>query len=75
VYENKAEECKINIMGLSVKKNGRVYELNGPDIMASNDLENSNRVGITTKKINYADNTFKYEFPPHSATVIELLIG
>jgi alpha-N-arabinofuranosidase len=73
-FMNKGEECKIRLRDISVKKKVRIYELNGPDIMAYNDAQNPNRVGIMEKKINNANNIFTYEFPPHSATIMELQI-
>ncbi|MCW4039055.1 MAG: hypothetical protein NWF13_10025 [Candidatus Bathyarchaeota archaeon] len=74
-YEKTGEECRIRLVGISVKKGGRIYELNGPDIMATNDPENPHNVKIVEKTIDNAGDTFTYEFPPHSATIIELLIA
>jgi alpha-N-arabinofuranosidase len=73
-FINKGEECKIRLRGISVKKKARIYELNGPDIMAYNDAQNPNKVRIVEKKIDNADDVFTYEFPPHSATIMELQI-
>jgi len=67
-------EAEIRLRDISVKKKGRVFELNGPDIMARNDLEDPERVKIIEKRIDNADDRFSYEFPPHSATVIELKV-
>lgn len=73
-FENKGEECKIRLRDISVKKNARVYELNGPDIMSYNDARNPSRVKITEKRMDNAGNIFTYEFPPHSATIMELRV-
>jgi len=73
-YKNAGVEAKIHLRNISVKRKGRVFELNGPDAMACNDLENPEKVKITEKKINNAGNNFSFEFPPHSATVIELKV-
>ncbi len=64
--------CPLVLTGFSPRKEARVYELNGPDVMAVNDFDQPDKVGITAKNIDYASSHFTYSFPPHSATVIEL---
>jgi len=65
-------ECPISIEGFSPKKEGKVYELNGPDVMAMNDFNNPERIRIVDKAIKNISSRFSYVFPAHSATVIEL---
>ncbi|TKJ47114.1 alpha-N-arabinofuranosidase, partial [Candidatus Aerophobetes bacterium Ae_b3a] len=65
-------ECPIFLGGLSPSAEAKVYELNGPDVMAVNDFENPEKVKIKTGMIKNAASKFKYSFPPHSCTVIEL---
>jgi len=65
-------ECPISIEGFSPKEEGKVYELNGPDVMAMNDFNNPERIRIVDKAIKNISSRFSYVFPAHSATVIEL---
>ena len=65
-------ECPISIEGFSPKKEGKVYELNGPDVMAMNDFNNPEKIRIVDKAIKNISSRFSYVFPAHSATVIEL---
>mgnify|MGYP001028987368 CR=1 FL=1 len=74
-HKNEAIEAKVRLRDLSVRRAGRVFELNGPHVMASNNAENPNEVKITRKSMDNGDDSFFYEFPPHSATVIELQVG
>ncbi|RLE08549.1 alpha-N-arabinofuranosidase [Candidatus Aerophobetes bacterium] len=67
-------ECSIILEGFSPGKEARIYELNGPDVMAVNDFDNPERVKITGKTIKNASREFSYVFPAHSATVIELIL-
>lgn len=72
-YHKKKEiECPIFLDGFSSSGEAKIYELNGPDVMATNDFENPERVKIKTKMIKNAGLRFTYSFPPHSCTVIEL---
>jgi len=67
-------ECSISMEGFSPKKVAKVYELNGPDVMAENDFDNPEKVKIKDKTIKNAASRFSYVFPAHSATIIELEI-
>ncbi len=65
-------ECPIFLEGFSPSTQAKVYELSGPDVMATNDFDNPERVKIKTGRIKNAGSKFNYSFPPHSCTVIEL---
>lgn len=71
-HKEKEIECPIFLEGLSPSTQAKVYELNGPDVMATNDFENPERVKIKNGIIKNAGLRFSYNFPPHSCTVIEL---
>ncbi len=71
-HKEKEIECPIFLEGFSPSTQAKVYELNGPDVMATNDFENREKVKIKTGMIKNAASKFNYSFPPHSCTVIEL---
>ena len=71
-HREKNIECSISMEGFSPRKMAKVYELNGPDVMAVNDFDNPEKVKIKDKTIKNAASRFSYVFPAHSATVIEL---
>lgn len=65
-------ECPIFLEGFSPSAQAKVYELNGPDVMAVNDFDNPKRISIKDKTIKNISPGFSYVFPAHSATIIEL---
>ena len=65
-------ECPIFIKNFLPKKEQKVYELNGPDVMAVNDFDNPERIRIKDRTIKNIGPRFSYVFPAHSATIIEL---
>jgi len=67
-------ECSISLEGFSLKEEAKVYELNGPDVMAVNDFDNPERISIKDKTIKNISPGFSYVFPAHSATIIELKV-
>ncbi len=71
-HKEKKIECPIFLEGFFPSTEAKVYELNGPDVMATNDFENPEKVKIKTGMIKNAGSKFNYSFPPHSCTVIEL---
>ncbi len=71
-HKEKEIECPIFLEGFSPSTQAKVYELNGPDVMAVNDFDSPERVKIKTGRIKNAASKFNYSFPPHSCTVIEL---
>jgi len=71
-HKEKEIECPIFLEGFSPSTQAKVYELNGPDVMATNDFENPEKVKIKTGMIKNAASKFSYSFPAHSCTVIEL---
>jgi len=73
-HKEKDIECPISIEGFSPKKEGKIYELNGPDVVAMNDFDNPERIRIADKTIKNISPRFSYVFPAHSATVIEFKV-
>jgi len=71
-HKEKKIECPIFLEGFFPSAKAKIYELSGPDVMATNDFENPERVKIKTGIIKNAGPEFSYGFPPHSCTVIEL---
>ncbi len=74
-HREKDIECPISLEGFSFKEEAKVYELNGPDVMAVNDFDNPQRIRIKDKTIKKVSPRFSYVFPAHSATVIEFKVG
>ncbi len=68
-------ESPIFLEGFSVREEAKVYELNGPDVMAVNDFDNPQRIRIKDKTIKNISPRFSYVFPAHSATIIEVKVG
>jgi len=73
-HKEKEIDCPIVLNGFSPSAEAKIYELNGPDVMAINDFENPERVKIKTAIIKNAGPKFTYSFPPHSCTVVEFQI-
>ena len=71
-HKEKAIDCPIFLDGFSPSAEAKIYELNGPDVMATNDFESPERVKIKNGMIKNAGPEFSYGFPPHSCTLIEL---
>lgn len=71
-HKEKEIDCPIFLDGFSPSAEAKIYELNGPDVMATNDFESPERVKIKNGMIKNAGPEFSYGFPPHSCTVIEL---
>lgn len=67
-------ECPISLKSFSVQEEAKVYELNGLNVMATNDFDNPERIRIKDKTIKNIRPEFSYVFPAHSATIIELKI-
>lgn len=67
-------ECPISLKDFSVEEEAKVYELNGLNVMATNDFDNPERIRIEGKTIKNISPRFSYVFPAHSATIIELKI-
>jgi len=73
-HKEKEIDCPIVLDGFSPSVEAKIYELNGPDVMATNYFENPERVKIKTAIIENAGPKFTYSFPPHSCTVVEFQI-
>jgi alpha-L-arabinofuranosidase len=51
-----------------------VAEVNGPDIKAENDF-GSTKVKTVTRTANAQGRTFRYQFPPHSYTMLKMKLA
>ena len=70
-YKDEPIEAEIVIRDARVKPGAKIYELNGPDVLAANDFDSPDVVKITEKPLEDAKAAFTYPFPAHSASIIE----
>ena len=61
----------IQIFNWEINGTARIYMLNGKDYTSLNTFEKPDEVKITESIIQTISNSFEYEFPPHSVTIIE----
>ncbi len=71
-HKEKEIDCPVVLNGFSSSNEAKIYEFNGPDVMAANNFENPEKVKIKTGMIKNAGYRFTYTFPSHSCTIIEL---
>jgi len=65
-------ECAMNLQGVKIRRNGKIYELNAEEVTSANDFDSPNNVKISEKKLTSAANRFNYVFPCHSVTLLEI---
>ncbi|MFH2104990.1 MAG: FG-GAP-like repeat-containing protein [Parcubacteria group bacterium] len=63
----------VKIDNASIGGQAKVYTMNGPSIHSNNN--ESDQVKITESSISNAGSNFKYNFPAHSVTILELKIN
>jgi alpha-L-arabinofuranosidase len=54
---------------------GEVWEVNGPDVAATNSFETPRSVDVRTRRVDVRASRFDYTFPAHSITLFELPIA
>lgn len=64
-------KTSIQIFNWEINSTARIYELNGKDYTSLNTFEKPDEVKITESITHTISNSFEYEFPPHSVTIIE----
>ena len=74
-HRDENEDCLIELRGCSPQGTARVFELNARDVNAYNDKGTKDNVKTLEKAGIRIDQKFTYNFPPHSATVIEIPIA
>ena len=71
-HRDQDAECRIALDGFTPKREARVFELNGPYPMARIEIGHADIVNVQEKTITGIGSDFRYVFPAHSATVIEM---
>jgi alpha-N-arabinofuranosidase len=66
-----AIETEIIINGWKLQSKGKMIWLNGEDYMSENNFEEPDNVTIMDKKIDIPETAMRYNFPPHSVTILE----
>jgi len=75
-YQNAKDiQCPVVLDGFSPSPDARIYELNGPDVMAVNGFDSPDRIRIKDKTVKNIGPAFSYTFPAHSATIMELRVA
>jgi len=65
-------ECQVKISNIDVSREATFYELNGPDVLAYNDVKHPDNVRILPKRTLKTGREFSYVLPAHSVTVAEI---
>jgi alpha-N-arabinofuranosidase len=65
-------EATIDLGGATVSGELRVFEVNGPDVDATNSFEHPDRVGVREHRRTVGGHRFDYAFPPHSVSVLRV---
>lgn len=65
-------EAKISVAGWKPTGGPQVFELNGPDKVASNPFGSSDKVNIHDKPVTLKPASMSYSFPAHSISILEL---
>ena len=71
-HRDRTVDCRITLDGFMPKQEANVFELNGPDSMARNEVGHPEKVKVEQKTTKGIGPDFRYVFPAHSATVIEM---
>ena len=69
--EERARKVRIELDNFHLKKEARIFELNGPTSTAKNEMGKEEVVKVREKGLLKVDGSLDYEFPAHSATVLE----
>ena len=62
----------IDLGGATASGELRVYEVNGPDVDATNSFEHPDRVGVREHRRAVTGHRFDYTFPAHSVSVLRV---
>jgi alpha-N-arabinofuranosidase len=65
-------EATIDLGGAAASGEARIYEVNGPDVDATNSFEHPDRVGVREHRRAVTGHRFDYAFPAHSVSVLRV---
>jgi len=65
-----AHAATLDFIGAAARGGAVAYEVNGPDVGATNSFEDPRRVDVRERKVELAGSRASYEFPAHSVTVL-----
>lgn len=72
MHDAETVEAGININGWEPGPEGRVIRLDGQHYMIENSFESPDNITVREEELRGVGGSFKYRFPPHSVTVMEL---
>jgi alpha-N-arabinofuranosidase len=64
----------IDLTGASVAGAADAWEVNGPDVGATNSFETPRAVDVRPRRVDLRGSRFDYTFPAHSITILRMLI-
>jgi alpha-N-arabinofuranosidase len=65
-------EATIDLGGAAASGEARIYEVNGPDVDATNSFEHPDRVGVREHRRAVTGHRFNHAFPAHSVSVLRV---
>ena len=71
LHDQKDIKARIEVEGLTGKKQANVYEINGRNMDTENSLEEPDNVTLERKSDLAMEAAFDYSFPAHSITLIK----
>ena len=71
-HQDQHADCRISLDGFTPKREATIFELNGPESTARNEIGHEDLVKVQEKMVKNIGSDFRYVFPPHSVTVIEI---
>ena len=69
---DRRHEATIDLGGATANGEVRIYEVNGPDVDATNSFEHPDRVGVREHRCAVTGHRFDYAFPAHSVSVLRV---
>ena len=69
---DRRHEATIDLGGATASGELRVFEVNGPDVDATNSFEHPDRVGVREHRRAVTGHRFDYAFPAHSVSVLRV---
>ena len=73
-HRDRDVECRLTLDGFAPQPGTTVFELNGPDPMAHAEIGQPDRVKIEERTLQDIGPDFRYVFPAHSVTIIEMAV-
>ena len=69
-HESQSAATSVKIAGAKLSRDAAVFEINGPPD-AENTFADPHKIGMQQKRTTIAGESFNYEFPPHSITLLK----